>query len=186
MDDGDVRTIDDMHDDQAERGRMPLLVGEAPSRTGDRFWAFPLSGNPAVNLCRWAGWVVPRGEAAYWTLREHCDTTNLLERYPGPLGAGAAFPMALARPAWDALIPELTGRVVVLMGGRLGALAGLSLPHVWARHDGGFNVTYVPHPSGLNHVYNDPSQREMTGATLDIACQMAVERPPGWRPGGVG
>jgi hypothetical protein len=34
---------------------LPLLVGEQPSRTGDRFHEFPLSGAVAQTLCQMAG-----------------------------------------------------------------------------------------------------------------------------------
>lgn len=53
----------------------PLLLGEAPSRAGDRFYMVPLSGNPAVRICRIMGWDTG-GEAAYWTLVEHFETLH--------------------------------------------------------------------------------------------------------------
>jgi hypothetical protein len=33
----------------------PLLIGEAPSRSGDRYWMFQLSGAVAQTLCELAG-----------------------------------------------------------------------------------------------------------------------------------
>jgi hypothetical protein len=153
-----------------DRPELPLIVGEAPSRTGDRYYLFPLSGDPAVKMCRWAGWEREAGVAAFWTLREHADTVNLLDR-------GAALPDALAKPAWQALLPDLAGRVVVLLGSRLGRLAGVDERFKWEiveSEHGPFACVVVPHTSGLNHAYNDADVRAETGRILREACTIAT------------
>ena len=157
----------------------PLLLGEAPSRTGDRYWRFPLSGGPARSICTWMGWE-PEGSTPggwYWALRERFDTVNLVERWPGPQGKGAAFPMSVARPAWEEFGRHVEHRVVVVLGARLQRLASLAGPHQWATStapDGRrLDVVAVPHTSGLNLVYNDVAERERTAVTLREAMERA-------------
>lgn len=175
--------------------KPPLLVGEAPSRSGDRYWMIPLSGAVAERLLEMAqisreretnGKVV----AAYWTLTEHFDTMNLIERYPGPQGKGAAFPMEQARAALDEQWGEIrTYPVVVLLGARLPMAfdIGAGYPfYEWCwydrRDDGpsptvasgdvpveaqvGIQVVSIPHPSKLNRMYEDPAELERAGAVL--------------------
>lgn len=156
---------------------LPLIIGEAPSRTGDRYWQFPLSGAVGQKLCTWAG-IEPEENGTrygryYWPLREQFDLENLLERYPGARGKGAAFPLELARPAWAERRKTLGGRVVVLLGTRLASVAGIGT--FWRWHHSraiDFSACCVPHPSGLNPVYNEGEARELTGAVL----RQAIER----------
>jgi len=63
----------------------PVLLGEAPSRGGDRFHAFPLSGRPARVLCELAG-IPPQAEGSQygrwtWALYERFECANLFDRY---------------------------------------------------------------------------------------------------------
>jgi hypothetical protein len=63
----------------------PILLGEAPSRAGDRYHAFPLSGRPARVLCELAG-IPPQEEGSTygrwtWALYERFECRNLFERY---------------------------------------------------------------------------------------------------------
>lgn len=156
----------------------PLILGEAPSRSGDRYWQFPLSGAVGQRLCEWAGLEPEAGGTRYgryyWPLNEAFELRNLLERYPGALGRGAALPVELARPAWDELLPSLAGRRVVLLGSRLRALRGGQTYYDWVsipRYADGkpLIMAAIPHPSGLNRVYNKPGQVELATATLKYA-----------------
>jgi hypothetical protein len=65
--------------------RRPFVVGEGPSRTGDRYYRFPLSGAPARTLCTCAGWEPdgPRAQIASWTwaLYAKVRTRNVFRRY---------------------------------------------------------------------------------------------------------
>jgi hypothetical protein len=161
---------------------QPLLLGEAPSRTGDRYYRFPLSGSPAKLVCDLLSIRYSRAQydGPWWQVREHFEVANLIERYPGPQGRGAAFPIGPAREAWAELWPTLSGRVVVLLGARLPGVAGVwadegeSVFHQWWQVWSSSGVTLpeaativaIPHPSGLNRMYNDPAEREKTAATL--------------------
>jgi hypothetical protein len=68
----------------------PLLIGEAPSKSGDRYWMFPLSGAVAQTLCEMAGISPQPGGSRYgrwtWALYDHFECENLIERWPGRLG----------------------------------------------------------------------------------------------------
>lgn len=74
-----------MSSGDAKRPPLPILLGEAPSRQGDRFHAFPLSGRPAKVLCQLAGIQPQTGGTQYgrwtWALYEHFDCSNVFERY---------------------------------------------------------------------------------------------------------
>lgn len=145
----------------------------------------PLSGAVGERLARWSGLEPEPGGTRYgqwyWPLVEAFECRNLIERYPGPQGRGAAFPLDLAREAARELIPDMDGRRVVLLGSRLPrALYLEESPFEWRDVDvteSGFHMRYavIPHPSGLNRVYNDPVNVERASATL----REALERAPG-------
>lgn len=160
---------------------LPMILGEAPSKSGDRYYLAPLSGEVGKRLCTWAG-ITPLEKGSeygkyYWALREHFELRNLLERYPGPRGKGAAFPAAAARRARLALEPELRGRIVVLLGRRLAHL--FDMPGVffqWRAPAGGVaGMVVIPHPSGLNQVYDDRGARDAAGRVLVEAMAYARE-----------
>lgn len=157
---------------------LPIIIGEAPSKSGDRYHSFPLSGAVGEKLCTMAG-LRPDDEGSrygryYWALREAFDCMNLIERYPGSQGDGAAFPMdrARARIAEPELIEELRGRVVVLLGVRLrDVFFSDTKPDFFKWRDtqvGGAPVkaVVIPHPSGLNRLYNAHEMRSRAGKTL--------------------
>jgi uracil-DNA glycosylase len=174
----------------------PLLLGEAPSRSGDQYWRFPLSGAVGKRLAEWSDLTPEPGGTQYgrwyWPLCEVFEPRNLLERWPGAQGRGAAFPLELAGPAWDGLLPTLQGRVVVLLGARLRALVGLPREFgVWApgvsEHRSkmcadevltpeGIAVTIaaIPHPSGLNSAYDDPANARLARRVLREARDRAA------------
>jgi uracil-DNA glycosylase len=158
----------------------PYILGEAPSGAGDRYWRFPLSGAVGERLCRWSG-LVPLASGSrygkfYWPLAHSFELHNLLERWPGPQGDGSAFPLELAQPAWEALWPTLEGRVVVVLGGRLLKLSRGPEGAFWTwyrdRRSGTFLVA-VPHPSGLNRIYNDRENVKRTAWCLQSALWLA-------------
>lgn len=69
----------------ATERRRPLLLGEAPSRTGDRYYRFPLSGAVAERTCRLAG-IAPQPEGSRygvwtWALYDHFECHNVFRRY---------------------------------------------------------------------------------------------------------
>ena len=147
-----------------------LLLGEAPSRLGDRYWHFPLSGRPAEVLCSLAG-IDPDPDGTrygrwYWPLREAFDLANVLERYPGPQGTGAAFPLAAAREAVARLDLDRYPAVVCL-GQRVAGVVGA--PNAWHQWSTDGRLVAIPHPSGLNRLLNDQVQRALCRVTLSLA-----------------
>lgn len=157
----------------------PLIIGEAPSRAGNRYWQFPLSGLVGKRLCIWAGLSPDDGGSPYgryyWPLRERFDLMNLIERWPGPQGRGAAFPAEQARVAFTQL--DLRGRVVVLLGRRISDAVGLQIDfYDWLGKDTcslGCDLVAIPHPSGLNRRYNDDEHVLNTERTLREALRRA-------------
>jgi uracil-DNA glycosylase len=139
----------------------PLLIGEAPGRTTvDRP---PFHGRGGRLLAELAG--VERIEEAF-------EPMNLLRRWPGPAGGkGSAFPLPKAREAAEGIAPLLRGRRTIFVGRRVASAFRLArLPYLTWR--GAFAlgvpamVAVVPHPSGVNHFWNDPASVELARAFL--------------------
>lgn len=161
----------------------PLLLGEAPAKSGDAYWQFPLSGRSGKVLHELAGLKVDPGGSEYgryyWPLRSAYDCRNVIARYPGPDGRGAAFPhdQALAGLAWlwqEGMLCE--GRVVVMLGRRvMRCMVGGRLEfYRWAKlRKTGLIVAGIPHPSGLTRLYNDPGERARAGKILTGAIKRA-------------
>lgn len=180
--------------------RQPLLLGEMPSKRGDEFYAFPLSGSPAVKLLRWAGipWK-PADGAAYWTLVERFDTMNAQERY------APKFDLEAARVRWTRYllrgVPERQPVTVVCLGRNAqrtigaesrctcGGDAGVSgdshsvgCPAYlgdwfhW-REAGLLRYVAIPHPSGRNRLWNEEGAFERAGLVLREALFMAEHDP---------
>jgi uracil-DNA glycosylase len=140
----------------------PLLVGEAPARGGNRA---PLDGSSGDRLARMAGM------AGRVELLERFDAVNLLGRWPGPAGKGAAWPSGRAVRA--AARRPLRG-VAVLLGSRVARAYGLDAAGWWTWVRGErFVAVVVPHPSGVNQLYNSLEVREATGAALAQALRRA-------------
>lgn len=165
----------------------PLILGEAPSKSGDRYWRFPLSGAVGQRLCTWAGIEPEPGGSRYgryyWPLCEAFDLRNLLERYPGSLGSGVALPAHLAHPAGVCLQEEWgrARRVVVLLGRRLARLFDVGEEFfIWhlkvVSQESSRTPVFIisiPHPSGLNRLYNSEAVVGSASRTLREAREMA-------------
>jgi hypothetical protein len=156
----------------------PLLIGESPSRSGDRYHAFPLSGAVAQTLCQLAG-IPPQAEGSRygrwtWALYERFDCVNALKRYP----SGGWDRDAAAARVGRLIEPER--RVVVLLGRRaqtayVDSLAPASSGMLareyfeWVEDttpDGARHAVALPHPSGMNRMLNDSSIRRRMGDVL--------------------
>lgn len=135
----------------------PFLIGEQPGPTGDA-GGVPLSGRPARVLCRCMGLIPSAPEVhADELLLMRFETVNLLPD-PGPWDRAAAR----ARAA------ELTPpAVTVLLGRRVSDALGLGRLSWfrWAELGEG-RVILLPHPSGLNRLYNDEAIRSRVGQSL--------------------
>lgn len=96
-------TDDPLDPAAGDDGPRPILLGEAPSKGGDRYHHFPLSGRPARVLCELAG-IPPQAEGSTygrwtWALYDHFECRNLHERYADatPWSAPRARDAARAR-----------------------------------------------------------------------------------------
>lgn len=129
-----------------------VLVGQAPARnSGER--AF--DGRSGDRLATYMG-LDDRHE-----LLARFECLNLLGRYPGSAGPkGDVFPRARARGAARRLLGRLEGRSVLLAGKNVAHAFGVRSEYlVWGDHPGGFVCAAIPHPSGVNHWWNDEANR---------------------------
>jgi len=127
-----------------------IVVGQAPGPSTDP--AEPLSGASGRRLASLCGLDLPDFLARF-------ERVNLLTTYPGRLGKGDAFPMAFAREAAAAMAERVTSRrITVMLGLNVARAFGMQrltffeltrLPHGY--------VVVAPHPSGVSHWWNDPS-----------------------------
>lgn len=152
----------------------PVLLGESPSRAGDRYWMFPLSGRPAERILEWLE--IPYEGAAYWELIEHFETLNVIERYRDAV----PWSVERARARWTRWVrsrrEEAQQRLVVVCLGRRAADAvGLHGEQPWGRwlDVGLLSATVIPHTSGRNLVYNDPEMVELAKRVLREALEKA-------------
>jgi hypothetical protein len=164
----------------------PLLVGEMPSRSGDRYWEFPLSGAVAQAMCQMAG-IPPQSEGSRygrwtWALYDRFDCGNAIERYQAwDVTAGASC-----------LREGIQGdhEVVVLLGRRpQEAYVAMTEPaespvdgadfYEWVvdpnSPTGRREVVVIPHPSSLNRMYNSDGNRRRAGEVLREAMDKARE-----------
>ena len=148
----------------------PLLLGEAPSRTGDRYHEFPLSGAVARTLCTLAGIPPIEGGTTYgrwtWALYDRFECLNLFQRY----AEATPWSAPAARDRWRARLDEEGPWPVVVMLGRKVQAAVTPGIKGYDFHQFAYApfVAYVtiPHPSGLNRLLNDHAERERCGDTL--------------------
>lgn len=164
-----------------------LLVGEMPSRSGDRYHMFPLSGMVAQTMCQMAG-IPPQEEGSRygrwtWALYENFGCVNAVERHGKWESAVAAERLR------EVIEPD---REVVVLLGRRAQTAYMrmyepassliaKLPYWHWRLDmlsdtGRRQVVVVPHPSTRNRLYNDHSDpRLKTGQVLREAIEKAIQ-----------
>jgi hypothetical protein len=131
--------------------RRVLVVGQAPGRTGDPTRPFDSRRGSGRRLAELAG---------VEAISDVADVVNVLDSWPGAAGQkGDRFPMGAARRA--AARVDLGGYDRVLLIGRgVAAAFGVSAPFlVWFPLRGA-EAAVVPHPSGVNHWWNDGSNKE--------------------------
>ncbi len=153
----------------------PVILGESPNANGDRYYMFPLSGPIGQRLCTLAG-ITPESKGTqygkyYWPLMRRFELWSLLERYSGP---DVPVVASLLTEAWDALVPQLSGRVVVLLGRRLAGLAGVEDFFVW-RKAVGARLVAIPHPAALSSYHNSTEMWDSASCALRDALALAAE-----------
>lgn len=164
----------------------PLIVGEAPGPRTDP--AVPLDGRAARRIAALAGIDVP-------TLRRRARIRNILPAWPGPAGKGSEFRHGSSEAVDGAArlvdLEARRGQLVIVLGRRAArALAptwhGLHrVPFLeverrlavrryastvegppWRYQAIPVRVVVLPHPSGVNHWWNDPANVDAAGSLL--------------------
>lgn len=138
-----------------------LLIGQAPGP--NTLPGLPLHPHPRTSaggrLAEQMG-LTPEDYIRYF------QRINLLNKFPGRHKRDDKFPLAKAKAAAEAIRPLLVGRKVVLVGRNVATAFGLGLEFfTWGSYPALpamelFDVAVVPHPSGRNHWYNKPENRQ--------------------------
>jgi uracil-DNA glycosylase len=138
---------------------MLTLIGQAPNSSDAP--SEPLAGRSGLFLARLAG--VSLDEFLSVTSR-----VNLIKRWPGKSGVGDRFPMREAREGVERLIVlGALWRRAVLCGVGVARAFGLTHPELFKWWPGGVgSYAVIPHPSGLNRMWNDSSVRRRGKAFL--------------------
>ena len=164
----------------------PLLVGEMPSRTGDRYYMFPLSGVVAQTMCQMAGIAPQEGGSRYgqwtWALYDNFECVNAIRRH-----STWDSDVAAARLR-EKITPE--HEVVVLLGRRPqtayvkmyepASSQIANLPYFTWRVDllsdsSRREVAVIPHPSTRNRMLNHSDPRLKMGQILREAIEKAKQ-----------
>ncbi len=136
-----------------------LFVGQAPGRRaprGSRAFGGPGAGSRLAKLCG----------ITHEQFLEKFSTINLLKTYPGRNGKGDRFPMKAAQRA---AVKMWVGsrafcgydRVIIVGAATVRAFPfskAEAQPCTWMGHAKW--LAFLPHPSGVNHWYNNPSNRQ--------------------------
>ena len=136
---------------------VPLLIGQAPGlNTRPDLPLYPVPATMTGGRLAALMGLTPREYLVRF------ERINLLQEYPGRTGRDDKFPMGVARAAAGAIKPLLSDRVVVLVGRNVANAFGHDTPfHQWSEPGFCRMLAVVPHPSGRNHWYNDPANREL-------------------------
>lgn len=154
--------------------RLTLIIGMSN----------PHSSHPRMALAPW-----PRGVAGYnlWRMaRDVCGvsraqymrTLDRVNLCPTP-----EWDLTVARAAAEALLPSLEGRRVILLGRSVLSAFRVTDDSMLRWHSmDGMLWCHLPHPSGLNRVYNSALMRYVVGLRLEAeihrGCAILGETPP--------
>jgi len=160
----------------------PLVIGEAPNRTG--MLNRPIDGRCGSILAALGGVDITEFLRLF-------ARANVLDAWPGPgASKGAQFPMVEARRGAERLATKFVrGRLVILLGHRTAAAFGVRDVYFAKRRIGAADVVVMPHPSGINRWYNDPTnvaraRRFMRGAVRRARRSVFARGPLGRPPVG--
>jgi hypothetical protein len=87
-------------------------------------------------------------------------------------GKGDVFDVMLAKRSWQVMESMMTpGRLVICAGRSVASIAGVGklawFEHSWELNaHGAFEITVIPHPSGISHWWNDPQNVRRARAYL--------------------
>lgn len=148
-----------------------VLIGQAPGPNTDP--NLPLFFLPKTSA---GGRLLNMTGLGHLEYMKQFERMNLLYEFPGQHKRDDKFPLPLARAAAMAMAPLLSGRDVILVGRNVANAFGVKLEfHEWGdilvrrpcpvtKDRGRAQIAVVPHPSGRNHWYNKPGNREVSAA----------------------
>lgn len=129
---------------------MIVVVGQAPSKTGER--KKPFEGPGGDRLAR------AMGLSNHAELRERAVVVNLLRRWPGAARKGDLFPIdRAARAAKRLVLPKQA--TLLLVGKGVARAFGVDAEFFASTIARGYRAFVVPHPSGVSLWWNDPRNR---------------------------
>ena len=144
-----------------------VLIGQAPGpRSGPR----PFDGRSGDRLATYMGM------DGRLDLFARMECLNLLRSYPGSTGGkGDRFPRSRAMTAARRLLGRLEGCSVLLAGKNVAAAFRVRSDYLaWEDHVAGGRFAVIPHPSGVNHWWNDEANRHKFRGWADMVLREAT------------
>jgi uracil-DNA glycosylase len=143
-------------------GIRPLFIGEAPSPSTSRFGSHPLVGMTGARLAQWARLSPSEFHARaacvnlFWQVPQRWEA-KAARRQAEWLWASITQPKEQVLDHYGAWVREVAvGAPVILLGERVAAAFGMaSLRPYQLTQTAGPAVAVMPHPSGLNHHWNE-------------------------------
>ena len=138
----------------------PVIIGQMPSCHEDEGIALPVrSGSSGHRLCQLM-------EVNETTLRRDFVLMNVSARYD-PDGFSPEYHKTEVKN----FLPLLSGRKVIMLGPAVAAAFGISRDEYsfgeWFDHaEEHMLICVIPHPSGLNRLYNDPEMQRIVSSLL--------------------
>lgn len=134
-----------------------ILIGQAPAQKGNP--RAVLEGRLGERIAELFG-------ISNWWYVQNTQRFNILPKWMGKSGKGDLFPMPLARQNARRMRYSLGGCRVLFIGIQVAAAFDVThKPLRWknypiaADHNESFRCAILPHPSGVNHWWNDICNR---------------------------
>lgn len=154
-----------------------LFIGQAPSKETE--------GKPPF-VGRAGALLASLMDTTQEKMLEENDFINVLNFWPGKGIGGDKFPMDQATEAAKKIVPQLRGRIVILLGSNVARAFGVK-SFKYAEYYEIRNpdrpseilvptIAVIPHPSGVNRYYNNPNNRFFIAGFLKGAAIMLREQ----------
>jgi uracil-DNA glycosylase len=142
------------------------IIGQAPSQNGDA--GDPCAGKIGKRIAKLAG-------ISFDDYIERTQRMNVFDEWPGKKGKGDAWDAKQAKERVEEMWNEIAGGRVIFLGKNVANAFGHGEVE-WCEWkidiDTGMQIAVLPHPSGVNHWWNERANRKRAGKFLRQAFEI--------------